>query len=207
MASTTTHEILKAVNFAAEKHKRQRRKGDDSPYVNHPIGVAFILSEAGVTDVATLQGAILHDTVEDTDTTLEEIEQEFGTLVRQIVADVSDDKSLPKRTRKEEQVAHAAHVCPQAKLVKLADKLHNFRDLTKVPPKGWDLDRVRGYFVWGRRVTEQLRGENAQLDAWLDELFASTFVFEGGEHVSVLPDGDPAAELERYYRSLEFVTN
>lgn len=115
---------------------------------------------------------------------------------------MSEDKSLSKRTRKEGQVAHVAHACPQAKLVKLADKLHNFRDLTKVPPKGWDLDRVRGYFVWGRCVTEQLRGENAMLD----DLFTSTFVFEGVEH-SVLPPGDPTEQLQSYYPSLEFVDN
>src|SRR5579883_3142358 len=97
--------LLKTVAFAAEKHVNQRRKNaTKSPYINHPIGVANILSEAGVTDLVTLQGALLHDTVEDTNTTFEEIERTFGKEVCNVVRDVTDDKSLPKEQRKMLQV-------------------------------------------------------------------------------------------------------
>src|ERR1044071_7377984 len=104
------HDILKACDFAARKHVSQRRKNaDKDPYINHPIGVAWILiNEGHVTDPVTLQAALLHDTVEDTDTTIEEIVAEFGTDVGHVVAEVTDDKSLPKEERKKKQIETVA---------------------------------------------------------------------------------------------------
>jgi (p)ppGpp synthase/HD superfamily hydrolase len=115
--------ILKAANFAAVKHGYQLRKGSGLPYIIHPIGVANLLSDAGVEDVDVLQAALLHDVVEDTNTKLDEIEKEFGVSVSSIVAEVTDDKKKSKVDRKKLQIEHAAHVSTQAKLVKLADKL------------------------------------------------------------------------------------
>lgn len=129
----------KCVNFAAIKHRDQRRKDSkETPYINHPVGVAYILSSEGnVTDLDVLMSAILHDTVEDTDTSFDEIENEFGTKIRDIVSEVTDDKSLPKMERKRLQIEHALTVSRDAKLVKLADKLYNLRDLQKEIPRGW----------------------------------------------------------------------
>ncbi|XP_075934738.1 guanosine-3',5'-bis(diphosphate) 3'-pyrophosphohydrolase MESH1 [Anarhichas minor] len=165
--------LLETVNFAAEKHRNQRRKDpEETPYINHPIGVARILShEGGVTDIEVLQAALLHDTVEDTDTSLAELEATFGTIVARIVEEVTDDKSLPKHERKRQQVEHAAHCSCQAKLVKLADKLYNLRDLNRSTPAGWTAERVQEYFVWAREVVRGLRGTNSVLEQKLEELF------------------------------------
>lgn len=86
------------------------------------------------------QAALLHDTVEDTDTTLAELEAKFGPIVARIVQEVTDDKSLSKQERKQLQVEHAPHCSHQAKLVKLSDKLYNLRDLNRCTPVGQHLD-------------------------------------------------------------------
>ena len=136
--------LMTATNFAAIKHRDQRRKdAAATPYINHPIGVAEIISaEAGITDTDILIGALLHDTVEDTDTTFEEIEQHFGTKIRTIVEDCSDDKTLKKEERKLAQIAHAPHACHEAKVVKLADKLYNLRGMDGPgAPADWSDER------------------------------------------------------------------
>lgn len=102
------------------------------------IGVAYLLTEANIVDIDVLMAAILHDTVEDTDTTFDEIEQHFGKHVRDIVAECTDDKTKPKMERKHLQIQHAAESSHEAKLVKLADKLYNLRDLQQSLPDGWD---------------------------------------------------------------------
>ncbi|XP_056229789.1 guanosine-3',5'-bis(diphosphate) 3'-pyrophosphohydrolase MESH1 [Seriola aureovittata] len=165
--------LLETVNFAAEKHRNQRRKdADGTPYINHPIGVARILShEGGVTDIEVLQAALLHDTVEDTDTTPAELEAKFGPTVARIVEEVTDEKSLPKQERKRLQVEHAPHCSRQAKLVKLADKLYNLRDLNRCTPVGWTAQRVQEYFVWASEVVKGLKGTNPVLEEKLEELF------------------------------------
>src|SRR5207237_8837529 len=138
---------LRALAFAAHKHRDQRRKdAEASPYINHPIALADVLvNEGGVTDVEVLCAALLHDTVEDTATTHEELVNAFGSRVARIVAEVTDDKTLPKAERKRLQIEHAASVSSEAKLVKLADKLCNLRDVADRPPAKWDLERRREY--------------------------------------------------------------
>nr|XP_033775553.1 guanosine-3',5'-bis(diphosphate) 3'-pyrophosphohydrolase MESH1 [Geotrypetes seraphini] len=165
--------LLEAVDFAAKKHKSQRRNDPErSPYINHPIGVARILShEADVTDIAVLQAALLHDTVEDTNTTFLEIEEQFGKEIRQIVEEVTDDKTLPKMKRKQLQIEHAQHSSQHAKLVKLADKLYNLRDLNRCTPTGWSEQRVQEYFIWASQVVKGLRGTSPVLEEKLDQLF------------------------------------
>ncbi|XP_053844916.1 guanosine-3',5'-bis(diphosphate) 3'-pyrophosphohydrolase MESH1 [Vidua macroura] len=165
--------LLEAVDFAARKHKDQRRMDPEgTPYINHPIAVARILAhEAGVTDAVVLQAALLHDTVEDTDTTFSEIEQRFGAAVRSVVEEVTDDKSLPKAERKRLQIERAPVCSRRAKLVKLADKLHNLRDLNRCTPQGWSEERVQEYFRWAARVVSGLRGTSAALEGALQRLF------------------------------------
>ena len=166
-------DLMKAVDFAAKKHKDQRRKdASATPYINHPVGVATILSqEAGIEDLVLLQAALLHDTVEDTETTLEEIEENFGREVRDIVNEVTDDKSLPKLKRKQLQIDNASKKMHKSKLVKLADKIYNIRDLIGAPPKDWSDERIQEYFEWAARVIAQLKGTNDVLETILaDEL-------------------------------------
>lgn len=166
--------VIKAANFAAIKHKKQIRKDGETPYINHPIGVANILVfEGGITDSVVLQAALLHDTVEDTDTTFEELEENFGVEVKNIVSEVTDDKTLPYHTRKMLQVEHAGKCSYKAKLVKLADKLYNLRDLQKVTPKGWSDNRVYEYFLWSADVVKQLKGTNKQLEEQLEIVLSS----------------------------------
>lgn len=115
----------------------------------------------------------MHDTVEDTATTLDDVRSNFGDDVARVVGEVSDDKSLNKAERKRAQIEHARVISRQAKLVKLADKLYNLRDLRSSPPSNWTPDRVRGYFVWAHHVVDGLRGTNAKLESELDALFAA----------------------------------
>ena len=153
---TPVDNIIDAVCFAASKHKHQRRKGDDSSYICHPLEVAQILAHAGVWDRDVLIAAILHDTVEDTDASLGEIAPEFGSNVARYVREVSDDKTLPKIERKKLQVEHVVSISRPAQLIKLADKIHNCSDLKKTPPKGWTQKDVRGYLVWASIIVDRI---------------------------------------------------
>lgn len=166
-------QILKAVAFAAEKHRNQRRKdAEASPYINHPIAVANVLvNEGGIDDVTAICGALLHDTVEDTDTTWEELEAEFGSALVALVREVTDDKALPKAERKRLQVEHAAHASSRARLVKLADKICNLRDIAATPPADWSEERKREYFLWAKQVVDAIRGTNESLERAFDAAF------------------------------------
>jgi GTP diphosphokinase / guanosine-3',5'-bis(diphosphate) 3'-diphosphatase len=163
--------LIKAADFAAAKHRLGRRKDHEaSPYINHPLALARVLKlEAGVDDVEVLAAAILHDTIEDTKTTREELALEFGEAIASLVAEVTDDKQLLKEERKNAQVEHAPHLSPQAKLVKLADKICNLRDIVHAPPRDWDDQRRREYFDWAKRVIDGVRGVHPRLEALFDE--------------------------------------
>jgi (p)ppGpp synthase/HD superfamily hydrolase len=168
-----TAQFLQALHFAAHKHRDQRRKDlHRTPYINHPIAVAnILLNEAGVTDECVLIAALLHDTVEDTKTTFEEIEQHFGQMIRAIVSEVTDDKSLPKAVRKQQQLEHASQLSDRARLVKLADKTANLRDITAATPEGWSVSRLDDYLEWGKAVINNLRGTHPQLEALFDQAY------------------------------------
>lgn len=168
--------VLSAMEFAARKHKDQRRKDKDaSPYINHPIALANVLwKEGGVDDPRVLAAALLHDTIEDTETTYEELRGRFGATVADIVVEVTDVKWLKKHARKRLQVARAARAARStrgAKLVKLADKIANLRDLIANPPADWTLERRREYFDWAKSVIDQLRGTNAKLERRFDRVY------------------------------------
>lgn len=166
--------VLHATAFAAHKHRDQRRKDHAaSPYINHPISLSVVLAkEAGITDAVVLSAALLHDTIEDTDTTLAELEAEFGSAVASVVLEVTDDKMLPKQERKRMQIDHAATISANAKLVKLADKICNLRDITSSPPADWSTNRKREYFDWAKQVVDQVRGVNAKLESMFDAEYA-----------------------------------
>lgn len=162
--------ILRALAFAADKHRNQRRKGEEgSPYINHPIALANVLvNEAGVHDATVLCAAVLHDTIEDTQTTPAELAAAFGERIAAIVAEVSDDKTLAKEVRKRLQIEHAPALSREARLVKLADKICNLRDVAHQPPASWSLERRAEYFDWAKKVVDGMRGTHAALEAIFD---------------------------------------
>lgn len=165
--------LMRAMHYSTEKHQFQKRKNPlQTPYIGHPVRVANRLVDAGIKDQNVIVAALLHDTVEDTDATLKEIENIFGPEVAKIVDEVSDDKSLPKHVRKQLQIEHAPHVSYEAKLVKLADKLDNLHELLTLTPEGWTTERVGQYFNWSEKVINGLRGTNATLEGLVDEVLA-----------------------------------
>ena len=166
--------IFRALAFAARRHRDQRRKDVQStPYINHPIDLAeLLINEGQVTDVNVIAAAILHDTVEDTETTIDELEGIFGNAIAGIVREVSDDKQLPKTERKRLQIEHAAGCSDSAKLVKLADKICNLRDMLAMPPADWPRERIHDYFDWAHAVIGQLRGVHPQLERLFDAVYA-----------------------------------
>jgi hypothetical protein len=197
MSASIAAVLIRTTNYAATKHGHQLRKATRLPYITHPIGVANQLVDAGVEDVAVLQAALLHDVVEDTGTSIDEVEQTFGSAVAEIVAQVTDDKTLSKTERKRHQIEHAKHCSKEAKLVKLSDKLNNLRDLTAHVPLTWTLERAQGYFVWSKFVVEGMRGTNSVLEAQLEELFKANFKakFDGKTHPHIPNDGKGEFEV------------
>jgi GTP diphosphokinase / guanosine-3',5'-bis(diphosphate) 3'-diphosphatase len=170
--ATHMETVLRAAMFAAEKHRTQRRKDIETPFINHPIQLAYILVQAGIEDPVVLAAALLHDTIEDTNTTHDEIEIVFGHEVANIVAECSDDKRLGKLERKQEQIERAAKISARARLVKLADKIANVSDIDGAPPAGWSVERKREYFDWAKKVVDQMRGTHAALEARFDAEYA-----------------------------------
>lgn len=162
--------LTRAADYAARQHIAQRRKGERAePYVNHLTEVAALLAEAtGGADVTLLMGGLLHDTLEDTDATYEDLEQRFGAEVAALVAEVTDDKSLPKDERKRLQIEKTAGKSRRAKLLKIADKTSNLRSMVNSPPAGWSEARLRDYVVWAEQVVRSCRGLNAALDRAFD---------------------------------------
>ena len=172
--NTDLVKLAHAADYAARQHTAQRRKGEAAePYVNHLTEVAALLAEAtGGDDVVLLMGGLLHDTLEDTDATYEDLVQRFGEDVAALVAEVADDKSLKKEERKRLQVETTAQKSRRAKLLKIADKTSNLRSLLKSPPKGWTEERLRDYVMWAGDVVRSCRGLNEKLEAGFDAAHA-----------------------------------
>ena len=166
------NQFVSALAFSATKHRDQRRKDvEASPYINHPIALVDVLvNEGGILNWDVLCAALLHDTIEDTQTTAEELTKAFGKNVSSIVLEVTDDKALPKDERKLQQIAHTPHSSHEAKLVKLADKICNLRDILASPPSGWDVKRKQEYFEWAAAVVAGIRGSNSKLEKIFDAL-------------------------------------
>jgi guanosine-3',5'-bis(diphosphate) 3'-pyrophosphohydrolase len=174
MAQFDSNLVLKALSFAAHKHRHQRRKGATAiPYINHPIALAdMLVRTAKISDAEIIATALLHDTVEDTCTTPKELKAEFGSVISKLVAELTDDKSLPSEVRKRRQVEHAPTLSPRARMVKLADKTCNLRDVVQDPPAKWSLKRKQEYFDWAREVVDKIRGTNVELEKAFDAAFA-----------------------------------
>lgn len=167
--------IMAAARFAAEKHAQQKRKGENAePYFNHLLEVAELIAASNRDlDVELIMAAFLHDTVEDTGVTLLELEQRFGNDVAALVAEVTDDKSLPKETRKQLQVERTPGKSPRAQALKLADKTSNLRAIISSPPVGWSLERKQQYFEWARRVVSGISSPNEFLKSEFDKAYRS----------------------------------
>jgi guanosine-3',5'-bis(diphosphate) 3'-pyrophosphohydrolase len=166
--------VIRAAHFAADKHRDQRRKGvRNTPYINHPLEVAERLNRvAGIDDPVVLAAAILHDTIEDTETTRAELARLFGNAIAAIVAELSDDKTLTWQERKRLEIDHAQHLSDTAKLIKLSDKTSNVADTVSNPPGEWTLSRRRDYLEFARLVAAGCRGISAALDAEFDRVLA-----------------------------------
>jgi len=162
--------FMTALDFAAEKHKFQKRKGiNPAPYINHPIKVAQTLVEVGgIEEVSVLAAALLHDTIEDTDATVEELQTIFGKKITSIVLEVTDDKRMVWNERKAYQIVKAPNLSKEAKLVKLADKTCNITDIVNQPPD-WPVERKISYLVWAKKVVDALGGN---VNPSLEERFA-----------------------------------
>jgi guanosine-3',5'-bis(diphosphate) 3'-pyrophosphohydrolase len=158
--------ILNAADFAAYKHRNQKRKDEEkTPYINHPIAVAKIISEIGnIEDPEILAAALLHDTIEDTKTTPEELIENFGERVCHLVQEVTDDKTLPKLERKQRQIDHAKEISKDAALIKLGDKISNVTDITYTPPTHWDNERRLEYLEWAEEVINNCPKVNEALE-------------------------------------------
>jgi len=168
-------ELLDALHFAALRHRHQLRKGAAGyPYVNHVIAVTELLARCGVDDLVTLQGALLHDTIEDTETTPDELAARFGAEVRDLVLEVTDDRALAKEERKRRQIAHAPHLSERARRLKIADKTCNVVDVAFDPPPDWSLTRRADYLDWADAVVGQILGVGPEAleNAWR-EAFAN----------------------------------
>ncbi len=166
--------VLAAAHFSADKHRDQRRKGSrNTPYINHPLEVAERLNRiGGIEDATVLAAAILHDTIEDTETTAAELSRLFGADIAALVEEVSDDKDLHWRDRKRLEIEHSAQASPAARLIKLSDKTSNVADTVANPPGDWTLQRRRDYLTFAEKVADGCRGLNGQLDAEFDRILA-----------------------------------
>ncbi len=156
--------ILRATKFAALKHRDQRRKDHAaSPYIIHPVTVANELTQAGVTDPEVIAAALLHDTLEDTETVPSELVEVFGERVCSMVQELTDDKALPKQERKRLQIEHAPELSSGAALVKICDKIANVTDVTHSPPPDWSRERRMAYLDWAASVVAGCKVDNDQL--------------------------------------------
>lgn len=183
------------IKYATEKHEGQRRKNSKKEeYIVHPLEVKQILSDHGVTDFETLAGAVLHDTIEDTSATHEEIKMLFGENIANIVQEVSDDKSLPKIERKKLQVSKISNKSYAARMIKIGDKVSNTKDLLSDPPQGWKEIDIKGYILWSSEVCK-----NAMLPGDTPKALKD-FVHEHFNRLGI--DTFEENTLERYYRGL-----
>ena len=172
--------IFRAATFAAEKHVMQRRKGAIAePYINHLLEVAELLvrTQPGF-DLALVIAGLLHDTLEDTETTRDELAQQFGDDVASVVVEVSDDKTLKPDVRRAMQVESAVRKSVRAQNLSTADKVATMRSILVSPPVGWSLQRKRDYFTWAKQVVDQFPNITPALREDFGGVFAKFGDFE-----------------------------
>ena len=162
--------FVEALEFAADKHKFQRRKGYlKIPYINHPVKVCKILVECGESDIDLLFAAILHDTLEDTDTTVKDLTNKFGIKVANLVVEVTDNMDINEKARKDLQIINASKLSQYASLIRIADKIANIYDLINYP-LNWTKKRKLRYIDWAIKVHENCKGRNAKLDKMFEDI-------------------------------------
>lgn len=175
MKNTMKNTIM-AAYYVADRHRDQHRK--ECAYINNPFARAYVLTNEvhSVPDEDVICAAILYDPFEDAETIPPLLFIEcfgFGDEVEQIVLEVTDYKTLPKDTRKQLQIDHAPHLSKGAKLVMLADKICNLRDMANSPPADWTPERVEEYFEWAKAVVDAgLRGVHDELEELFDEAYS-----------------------------------
>lgn len=186
----TDFDLDAALAFATAKHAEQTRKdAARTPYIEHPKAVAAILIEHGVEDRDTLYGALLHDTLEDTDTTWDELVEHFGHKTANAVLEVTNDPEQSKTEQKRQQILKAQHFSPEAKRIKLADKTCNFRDILETPPTHWPSKTKLAYLEHGKQVVDGLRGICPSLEAVFDALYQRG-IQEFSPETEVFMEGD-----------------
>ena len=165
--------FFEALQLAAEKHKYQRRSGYDRlPYINHLLKVADALRRiGGETDPDLLIAALLHDIVEDTDVTEEDLGRQFGSRVARTVAELTDDMRLPHAERKRLQVQAAPSLSTDARKIRIADKACNILDILAYPID-WSLEKKQAYVTNAMEIVDQIRGSSPRLESWFDETVA-----------------------------------
>jgi guanosine-3',5'-bis(diphosphate) 3'-pyrophosphohydrolase len=151
-------DIINAINFSALKHCTQKRKDkDQTSYIIHPLSVALLMINIGkVRNSEFISAALLHDTIEDTETTADELILVFGKTVARLVQEVTDDKTLSYDERKIAQIKNASHKSTGAALIKLCDKISNTSDLHDNPPSDWTNDRKLNYYRHAKQVITNL---------------------------------------------------
>ncbi|MCC8970931.1 (p)ppGpp synthase/HD superfamily hydrolase [Bradyrhizobium sp. USDA 4503] len=166
--------VSEAAELAAHRHNGMARKGRGSePYINHLAEVANLLAQ--VTDGADAElvaAGWLHDTIEDTETTREELAQKFTARVASLVVECTDDMSLPKPARRQKQIEDAPHKSPGAKLIKIADKISNIGARIVPHPSKDERDDLADYAAWADKVVAGCRGINPRLDRIFDDTIA-----------------------------------
>lgn len=174
---------MRAAQFAAERHKNQRRKGAArEPYVNHLIEVAGLLSDAtDGKDTDLVLAGLLHDLIEDQGVSADDVASQFGVGVAALVLEVTDDKNLSKSERKHLRIAHAARKSPRARMLKIADLISNLRSLRQSPPADWSAERQREYLQWAHDVVAACRGVSPRLESSFDQAYTTGLdSFDGG---------------------------
>ncbi len=168
--------VIDAILFAASSHAGQTRKDGITPYINHPIEVMHLLTFTGnVSDEDILSAAVLHDVIEDTNCTEEEIAERFGKKVAAVVLELTDNKTLNKEERKTRQLETAEALSHEARLIRISDKICNVYDILYAPPQDWDVDRRKKYLTWANEVVEKIKGTNKELESHFEELMAEGF--------------------------------
>jgi len=164
--------VSEAAELAARRHNGMARKGrGNEPYINHLAEVANLLSTAtDGADAELVAAGWLHDSLEDTETTREELAQKFSERVASLVEECTDDMSLPKSERRRLQVVNASHKSTGAKLIKVADKISNIGARIHADPSADERDDLADYTNWAEQVVAGCRGGNA----WLDQAFDKT---------------------------------
>jgi (p)ppGpp synthase/HD superfamily hydrolase len=173
--------FFKALLLAADKHSDHRRKGSNgTPYINHLIKVAEILHTIGLEKNDTLlAAALLHDVIEDTPVTKEELSVLIGADVANLVAEVTDDMTLTYEERKREQIKKALFISEDAKKIKIADKISNINDMLNLPVNWSDRRKIQ-YLEWSEQVIANCKGVNKLLDDAFDKTvtFAKSILYQ-----------------------------